>query len=187
MPHLNSGRKPQTPRVGNFSLGMRQRLGIAISLLSNPKFVILDEPMNGLDPKGFIDVRETILNLNKKGVTFLISSHILSELDKICTRVGFLTHGRLVKEIDFDELHQLARKKIVIRVKNTEEVANSLAKQFDLKEVKLDGEFITIYDTLDVNDVMKYLVDKKIKVESISSTEETIEDFYQKLVNGGNE
>ena len=174
-------------KVGNFSLGMRQRLGIAISLLSNPKFVILDEPMNGLDPKGFIDVRETILKLNKKGVTFLISSHILSELDKICTRVGFLTHGRLVKEIDFDELHQLARKKIVIRVKNTEEVANSLAKQFDLKEVKLDGEFITIYDTLDVNDVMKYLVDKKIKVDSISSTEETIEDFYQKLVNGGNE
>ena len=118
-------------------------------------------------------------------MTFLISSHILSELDKICTRVGFLTHGRLVKEIDFDELHQIARKKIVIRVKDSEKIAEALSKQFDLKEVKLDGEFVSIYDTLDVNDVMKYLVDKKIKVESISSTEETIEDFYQQLVKGG--
>ena len=172
-------------KVGNFSLGMRQRLGIAIALLSDPKLLILDEPMTGLDPKGFIDVRETILKLNKKGVTFLISSHILSELDKICTRVGFLTHGRLVKEIDFDELHQIARKKIVIRVKDSEKIAEALSKQFDLKEVKLDGEFVSIYDTLDVNDVMKYLVDKKIKVESISSTEETIEDFYQQLVKGG--
>ena len=172
-------------KVGNFSLGMRQRLGLAIALLSNPKFVLLDEPMNGLDPKGFIDIRETILNLNKKGVTFLISSHILSELDKICTRVGFLTHGRLVKEIDFDELHQLARKKIVIRVKNTEKVAKAIAKQFNLKEIKVDGEFITIYDCLDINEVMNYLVNQKIKVESISSTEETIEDFYQQLINGG--
>ena len=172
-------------KVGNFSLGMRQRLGLAIVLLSGPKFVLLDEPMNGLDPKGFIDIRETILRLNKKGVTFLISSHILSELDKICTRVGFLTHGRLVKEIDFDELHQLARKKIVIRVKNTEKVVESLKKQFNLQEIKIDGEFITIFDSLDINDIMKYLVDQKIKVESISSTEETIEDFYQQLINGG--
>ena len=172
-------------KVGNFSLGMRQRLGLAIVLLSDPKFVLLDEPMNGLDPKGFIDIRETILRLNKKGVTFLISSHILSELDKICTRVGFLTHGRLVKEIDFDELHQLARKKIVIRVKNTEKVVESLKKQFNLQEIKIDGEFITIFDSLDINDIMKYLVDQKIKVESISSTEETIEDFYQQLINGG--
>ena len=172
-------------KVGNFSLGMRQRLGLALALLSDPKFVLLDEPMNGLDPKGFIDVRETILRLNKKGVTFLISSHILSELDKICTRVGFLTHGRLVKEIDFDELHQLARKKIVLRVKNTEEVANSLVKQFDIKDIKLDGEFITIYDCLDINDIMQYLVKNNIKVETISSSEETIEDFYQQNVKGG--
>ncbi len=173
-------------KVKNFSLGMRQRLGIALALINKPKLMLLDEPMNGLDPKGFIDVRETILKLNKKGVTFLISSHILSELDKICTRVGFLTHGRLVKEIDFDELHQLARKKIVIRVKNSEKVSKDLAKEFNLKEVNLDGEFISIYDTLDINEVMKYLVNKGIKVESISSSEETIEDFYQQLVNGGN-
>ena len=172
-------------KVGNYSLGMRQRLGLALALLSDPKFVILDEPMNGLDPQGFIDVRETILKLNKKGVTFLISSHILSELDKICTRVGFLTHGRLVKEISFDELHQIARKKISLRIKNAEKVSQLLIKQFDLKEVKLDGDFINIYDTLDVNDLLKYIYSQNLIIESISTSEETIEDFYQQLIKGG--
>ena len=172
-------------KVGNYSLGMRQRLGLALALLSNPKFVILDEPMNGLDPQGFIDVRETILKLNKQGVTFLISSHILSELDKICTRVGFLTHGRLVKEISFDELHQIARKKIVLRIKDAEKVSKLLIKEFDLKDVKLDGDYIAIYDTLDVNELMKYLFSLNLTVESISSSEETIEDFYQRLIKGG--
>ena len=172
-------------KVGNYSLGMRQRLGLALALLSDPKFVILDEPMNGLDPQGFIDVRETILKLNKKGVTFLISSHILSELDKICTRVGFLTHGRLVKEISFDELHQIARKKISLRIKNAEKVSQLLIKQFDLKEVKLDGDFINIYDTLDVNDLLKYIYSQNLIIESISTSEETIEDFYQQMIKGG--
>ncbi len=172
-------------KAGNFSLGMRQRLGLAIALLSNPKFVILDEPMNGLDPQGFIDVRETILKLNKQGVTFLISSHILSELDKICTRVGFLTHGRLVKEISFDELHQLARKKISLRIKNAENVSKLLIDHFNLKEVKIDGDFINIYDTLNVNDLMKFIFSQQLVAESISSSEETIEDFYQQLIKGG--
>ena len=172
-------------KVGNYSLGMRQRLGLALALLSNPKFVILDEPMNGLDPQGFIDIRETILKLNKQGVTFLISSHILSELDKICTRVGFLNHGRLVKEISFDELHQIARKKISLRIKNAENVEKLLIKQFDLKDVKIDGDFITIYDTLDVNELLKYIYAQGLVIESISTSEETIEDFYQRLIKGG--
>ena len=172
-------------KVGNYSLGMRQRLGLALALLSNPKFVILDEPMNGLDPQGFIDIRETILKLNKQGVTFLISSHILSELDKICTRVGFLNHGRLVKEISFDELHQIARKKISLRIKNAENVLKLLVKQFNLKDVKIDGDFITIYDTLDVNELLKYIYAHWLVIESISTSEETIEDFYQQLIKGG--
>ena len=172
-------------KVGNFSLGMRQRLGIALALLSNPKFVILDEPMNGWDPQGFIAVRETILKLNKQGVTFLISSHILSELDKICTRVGFLTHGRLVKEISFDELHQIARKKISLRIKNADNVSTLLIKHFNLQDVKVEGEFITIYDILDVNELMKFIFSQQLVVESISSSEETIEDFYQQLIEGG--
>ena len=85
--------------VGSFSLGMRQRLGIAITLINEPEFIILDEPMNGLDPKGFIEIRDVILELNKEGITFLISSHILSELDKICNKIGFISHGKLIKEL----------------------------------------------------------------------------------------
>lgn len=171
-------------KVGGFSLGMRQRLGLAIALVSDPEFVLLDEPMNGLDPQGFVDMRETILKLNKKGVTFLISSHILSELDKICTRVGFLSHGKLLKELSIDELHDMARKKIVIRVKNCDAVAKKLEKQFKIKESKVEGDSFTIYDSLDINEVMAYLVTNKIKVEAIYSGEETIEDYYRQLMVG---
>lgn len=171
-------------RAGSFSLGMRQRLGLAIALLSDPKFILLDEPMNGLDPQGFVDMRETILRLNKLGVTFLISSHILSELDKICTRVGFLSHGKLLTELSIDELHDKTRRKISIRVKDADEVSEKLVKNFDIKESKVEGEYIIIYDALDINEVMAFLVSKKIKVEGISSSEETIEDFYRELMNG---
>ena len=171
-------------KVGGFSLGMRQRLGLAIALVSDPKFVLLDEPMNGLDPQGFVDMRETILRLNKQGVSFLISSHILSELDKICTRVGFLSHGKLLKELSIDELHDMARKKIVIRVKNSESIIKKLEKQFKIKESKIEGDSITIYDPLDINEVMSYLVNNKIKIDAIYSGEETIEDYYRQLMSG---
>jgi len=171
-------------KVGGFSLGMRQRLGLAIALVTDPKFVLLDEPMNGLDPQGFVDMRETILKLNKQGVTFLISSHILSELDKICTRVGFLSHGKLLKELSIDELHDMARKKIMIRVKNSEAISKKLIKEFKIKEHKLEGDNFTIYDPLDINKVMEYLVTNKIKVETIYSGEETIEDYYRQLMSG---
>ena len=172
-------------RAGSFSLGMRQRLGLAMALVSDPKFVLLDEPMNGLDPQGFVDMREAILRLNKEnGVTFLISSHILSELDKVCTRVGFLSHGKLLEEISIDDLHERARKKIVIRVENPSELKDLLTKELDVKETKIEGEFLTIYDEIDVNDVMKSLVNNKFKVNSINSLEETIEDFYRELMSG---
>ena len=150
----------------------------------SPKFILLDEPMNGLDPQGFVDMRETILRLNKLGVTFLISSHILSELDKICTRVGFLSHGKLLTELSIDELHDKTRRKISIRVKDADDVSEKLVKNFDIKESKVEGENIIIYDALDINEVMAFLVSKKIKVEGISSSEETIEDFYRELMNG---
>lgn len=169
-------------KAGSFSLGMRQRLGLAIALISDPKFVLLDEPMNGLDPQGFVDMREAILNLNKKGVTFLISSHILSELDKICTRVGFLSHGHLLEELSIDELHDKARRKISIRVKDVDKVAKKVTDGLKLKETKVEGEYFIIYDLVDINDVVKFLVDNKINVEGISSNEETIEDYYRQLM-----
>ncbi len=169
-------------KAGSFSLGMRQRLGLAIALISDPKFVLLDEPMNGLDPQGFVDMREAILNLNKKGVTFLISSHILSELDKICTRVGFLSHGHLLEELNIDELHEKARRKISIRVKDVDKVSKKVIDDLKLQETKVEGEYFIIYDLVDINDVIKFLVNNKITVDGISSNEETIEDYYRQLM-----
>ena len=171
-------------KAGSFSLGMRQRLGLAMIMVSNPKFVLLDEPMNGLDPQGFVDMREAILRLNQQGVTFLISSHILSELDKICTRVGFLSHGHLLEELSIDELHDKARHKTAIRVKNPAELKDLLDKSFKLQETKIEGETLIIYDAVDINDIMKFLTKENIRIEGIYAGEETIEDYYRQLMGG---
>lgn len=174
-------------KAGSFSLGMRQRLGLAVALISDPKFILLDEPMNGLDPQGFVDMRETILHLNRtKGVTFLISSHILAELDKICTRVGFLSHGRLLAELSVDELHEKALRKIIIKAKDINKVEKTLTKALKLENTNVDGDFLSIYDNVDINDVLATLVKKKIVIASINLQEETIEDFYKSIMNGGN-
>lgn len=98
-------------KAKDFSLGMRQRLGIAMALVGNPEFIILDEPMNGLDPQGIIEIRELIQKLNKENdITFLISSHILYELSLIATKYGFISHGKLICEITADELHEECHK-----------------------------------------------------------------------------
>lgn len=94
-------------KAKDFSLGMKQRLSIALALLSDPEFILLDEPMNGLDPIGIKKMRDLIISLNKeKGITFLISSHILPELDKVATKYGFISKGKLLKEITADEIHK---------------------------------------------------------------------------------
>jgi ABC-2 type transport system ATP-binding protein len=96
----NAGKK----KFKNFSLGMKQRLGLALATLNNPDFIILDEPINGLDPTGIIEMREIIRNLNERGITILISSHILSELAQVATHYGFIHEGRLVRQISNAEL-----------------------------------------------------------------------------------
>ena len=174
----------ENKNVGSFSLGMRQRLGIAMILLSNPEFIILDEPMNGLDPKGFIEVRDIIKKLNEEGITFLISSHILSELDKICTRVGFISHGKMIKELSIDELHDQSKSKIIIEADNLEELNNKLLEKLEIKNTKIKGKDLYIYDSIDINDVMKFLVEENIKIKNISRVEEALENYYMKLIGG---
>ena len=116
-----------TKKAKNFSLGMRQRLGIAIALVGEPDFLVLDEPVNGLDPQGIIEMRELILKLNrKKQITVLVSSHILDELAKIATHYGFIDHGRIVREVSADELEAACRKCIRVEVSDTKILAHVL-------------------------------------------------------------
>lgn len=171
-------------KVGSFSLGMRQRLGIALTLVSEPEFIILDEPMNGLDPKGFIEVRDIILELNKEGITFLISSHILSELDKICNKIGFISHGKLIKELTMEDIHNQSKSRIVIEASNLEEIKNKLEEKLELKDIKISGNELYIYDLIDINEILKFLVEEKITIKNINKLEDTIESYYMKLLGG---
>ena len=174
----------ENKKVGSFSLGMRQRIGIAITLISDPEFIILDEPMNGLDPKGFVEVRDTIVELNKQGITFLISSHILSELEKVCTKIGFISHGKLLKELSIDELHKQSKPRIEIELKNPQEVAEVLKKKLGLTNLEVEEHAVNIYDIIDINDLMKSIVKNNIVVDNISKKEDTIETYYMKLMGG---
>lgn len=170
--------------VGSFSLGMRQRLGIAIVLVSNPEFIILDEPMNGLDPSGFIEIRDLILNLNKEGITFLISSHILSELEKICNKIGFISHGKLIKELTIDELRLESKSKIFIESDNLDLIENLLKEKLNLNDIKYSSNILFIYDNIDINLIIKELVLNDIEIKNIGRSEDTIETYYMKLIGG---
>ena len=176
------GDVPPKKKANQFSLGMRQRLGIASTLISNPEFILLDEPMNGLDPQGFIDVRELILKLNQEGVTFLVSSHILSELDKVCTRVGFISRGHLLEELSMEDLRAKSRRKILVSAKNNQDLRVLLEKALSLQDIQDEGNGLAIYDEIDINKAMRLLVEKGVEVSSINVVEETIEDYYAKLM-----
>lgn len=172
-------------KAGDFSLGMRQRLGIAMVMVSDAEFVILDEPMNGLDPQGFIEVRETILKLNREGVTFLISSHILSELEKICTKIGVISHGELLEEIRMEDLHENARRRIVIDSEDTAAVKEALEADGSFPEITQEDSKVTVYGNADLNRIMRILVEKNLQVRAVNTLEETIEDHYIRLLGRG--
>ena len=166
-------------KAKEFSLGMKQRLGIAISLLGSPEVLVLDEPINGLDPAGIKEIRDTILELNqKKGVTFLISSHILDELAKITTTYGIINDGRL-EEIDAEELMERCRTNLKIKVSDVEKAIEILKSNNLLNNYNSDKESITMYDNYDnpalVNEL---LVKADIKVYELSTSNSGFEDYF---------
>lgn len=172
-------------KAKNFSLGMKQRLSIAFSLLSNPEFIILDEPMNGLDPVGIKSVRDLILALNKEhGTTFLISSHILNELDKVATTYGFISHGKLVEEITAKALSEKTRGVIRIRLEapltkeNEEFLANFSYELVSPTE-------LLMRDEKDGQKVLQTLVAHEVNIKDYIVERETIEDYYLKVINNG--
>ncbi len=167
----------------NFSLGMKQRLSIAMALLTNPEFVLLDEPMNGLDPAGIKEVRELIVKLNKEGVTFLISSHILSELDKVATVYGLISHGKLVKEITTKELQKEVGSYAKIKlVHHLDHHAKSLLSEFTYEE---EGDVLIFKTEEDGQKAMQILVKNDVLVGSFEVIHQAIEDYYFKVIGGG--
>lgn len=171
--------------ASNFSLGMRQRLGIGMALLGDPEFIILDEPMNGLDPSGIVDIRELILRLNReRQITFLISSHILSELALVATKYGIISKGRLVKEITAEQLAQVCRPSVHIATSDTEKLLALLAEKFPANNASVTGLGVRVYDEISLNGLLKEIIDADIKMDSIVCEKSSIEDYYMSLIGG---
>ena len=173
-------------KAGKFSLGMRQRLGIAIALCGNPDLIILDEPTNGLDPQGIIEIRELIIKLNKeKGITFLISSHILDELARVATYYGFIDKGRIVKEMSAKELESECRKSIRMKVSDTKILAGIM----DAKGIEysiIDDNNADVFSELAFSSIAKEFEDAGCVIYTMDEHEESLEAFYLSLL-GGNE
>ena len=167
----------------NFSLGMKQRLSIAMALLSNPEFIVLDEPMNGLDPAGIKEIRELIVKLNQQGTTFLISSHILSELDKIATVYGFISHGQLLQEVSAKELHSAvgAYAKLVLGAPLDTQGVNLLSAF----SYTIEDNTLLFTNESDGQKAMQVLIKNDYTVQSFEIIRHSIEDYYFNVVGGG--
>lgn len=176
----DTGNKP----AGQFSLGMRQRLGIAIALLGNPSLMILDEPINGLDPTGIIEVRDLILKLNQeKGITFMISSHLLEELSKIATCYGFISDGKLIEEISAEELSQKCSDRIEIVTDNPVKAAELLFAQLPKEAIQISDKVLLIDRGLDKTAAFnKLLVENGVEVEQIFINSIGLEDYFLRKV-----
>ncbi len=173
-------------KAKNFSLGMKQRLGIAIALANNPDFLILDEPINGLDPQGIIEIRELILKLNKeKRITILISSHYLDELSKIATHYGFLDSGSVIQEITSEELMKKMEHKLILKVNNQKEFVKYFEENKISYEVE-DSKTINVYGKYNLSKFINELSKKNLVVDEIHEQEESLENYYMNLIGGGN-
>ena len=168
----------------NFSLGMRQRLGIAVALAGNPDFLVLDEPTNGLDPQGIIEMRELILKLNREqGITVLISSHILDELSRLATHYGFIDNGRMVREMSAEELEACCRKCIRMEVSNTKTLARVLDSMNAEYRIS-DEHHADVYAEIPVTSLVSALAKENCTVKNIKEHDESLESFYMNLVGG---
>ena len=167
-------------KVGQFSLGMKQRLGIAIALLGNPEVLILNEPVNGLDPAGIKEVRDLLLKLNKeKNVTIMISSHLLDELAKITTKYGIINNGVLVEEIDAQKLMERCKNNIVISCDRLQEAKELLESELKLTNISIVNDKLHIVDEIESTDeINTLLVKNDFKVHEITINKNSFEDYF---------
>ena len=174
-------------KAKHFSLGMKQRLGIAIALAGSPDFLILDEPVNGLDPQGIIEMRELILKLNReRQITFLISSHILDELSRLATHYGFIDSGHMVKELSAKELDAACRKCIRVQVSDI----RALTRVLD--EMGIDYNIFSdtmadVFAKINISKLTLALAEQGCDIISLTEREESLESFYVNLIGGGHQ
>ena len=174
-------------KAKNFSLGMRQRLGIAVALAGDPDFLVLDEPANGLDPQGIIEIRELILRLNKeRQITVLISSHMLDELAKLATHYGFIDRGQIVKEISAKELEDIYRKCIRLKVSDVKVLA------YVLDTLKLEYNIISdcqadVFGKVNISQLVMELAKENCEVISMQEKDENLESYYISLTGGSHD
>ena len=172
-------------RARDFSLGMRQRLGIAVALVGDPDFLVLDEPVNGLDPQGIVEMRELLLKLNReRQITLLISSHILDELSKLATHYGFIDRGRMVREISAQALEEACRKCVRVRVSDAQALARVLDGMGVSYAIVAPGE-ADIYAQVGVTRLVLALGREGCEVLSMQERDESLESYYISLLGGG--
>ncbi|MBR2384313.1 MAG: ATP-binding cassette domain-containing protein [Clostridia bacterium] len=172
--------------AGNFSLGMRQRLGIAMALLGEPEFLILDEPMNGLDPAGIVEIRELILKLNKeRGITFLISSHILTELSLVATTYGIISKGKIIKEISAEELKNVKGTYVLLKAEDRDALIDLISRTEFVKDAQVLDDCVKIV-TDKVTPLLKTVLNGGVVLKEVKTHTFDIEEYYMSLVGGAN-
>lgn len=173
----NVGKKP----IHSFSIGMKQRLAIARAILTKPELLILDEPINGLDPNGIKEMRTLFMELAKEhGTTILVSSHILSEIEHIADTIGVLANHHLVKEVSMESIHHLQGEYIELCIDDTKRAATCLDRKYLIRSYKIvDYNTIRIYDpSISKNEIISVLVNEGINIESISKRATSLEEYF---------
>nr|WP_304519792.1 ATP-binding cassette domain-containing protein [Clostridium estertheticum] len=174
-------------KVKNYSLGMKQRLGISRAILHKPELLILDEPTNGLDPLGIRDIREILLELrNKKGITIIISSHILSEIEHIATKIGVIHRGKLLEEIDYSELQRRNRKYLRVKVSDDKKACFLLENKLNIKDFDvLEKNVLRIYENLDKgSQIAKLFINNDLELHEMQLSVDNLEDYFVRLTGG---
>lgn len=177
-------------QVKQFSLGMRQRLGISMALLPCPEIMILDEPVNGLDPEGIVDVRNMLKKLcMEEEMTILISSHLLSELSELCTDFAIINEGRLVESLSSEELEEKCRSYVAIRTNDINRTAAVLEQELHIKKYKVvEHDEIHLYECLDeVEKISKTITDSGLILTKLVMEGENLEEYYLSKVSGKEE
>jgi len=174
--------------VSEYSLGMKQRLGIARAIITKPELLILDEPINGLDPMGIKEIRNLLVTLSKEyGITILISSHILAEIEQIADTIGVINKGHLMEEISLHEIRENKTDYIELVVDDSKKAGFILVNELKLSNFKiLENDVIRIYDQdIAQSKITKALIMRDIEIESINKKSSSLEDYFLKLLHGG--